>query len=88
MSTKRDNSGALFKNDRKEQETHADYRGDCLIGGQEFYMDAWLNTADSGRKYLSVRFKPKQAKQAEPPRQRPKDEKYRAGTADDSDIPF
>ena len=28
------NRGALFKNERKEQETHADYNGTINVGGQ------------------------------------------------------
>ncbi len=42
MSEKRDNSGILFKNDRKQQDNHADYQGTCMIGGIEYYMNAWL----------------------------------------------
>ena len=82
----RDNSGSLFKNERKEKETHADYRGECLIDGVAYYMDAWLKKADSGRTWMSFSFKPKEQRQ--PPKPRPKDERYRAGAQDDSDIPF
>lgn len=57
----RDNSGSLFKNERKEKDTHADYRGECLIDGVPYYMDAWLKTAESGRKWMSFSFKPKEA---------------------------
>ena len=87
----RDNSGSLFKNERKEKDTHADYRGECLIDGTAYYMDCWLKTADSGRKWMSFSFKPKQAKEEAP--RRMKDEVPRARQtkpADDfdSDIPF
>ena len=44
----------------KKEDTHADYRGTATIGGVEYFMDAWINTADSGRKYMSVKFKSKQ----------------------------
>ncbi len=88
----RDNTGSLFKNEKKEKDTHPDYRGECLIDGVAYYMDTWMKTADSGRKWMSFSFKPKQAQPAPPP-QRQKDEAYRArqpAKADDfsDDVPF
>ena len=58
MSEKRDNSGILFKNDSKQQDTHADYQGTCTIGGVEYYMNAWLKDGAKG-KFMSFSFKPK-----------------------------
>jgi hypothetical protein len=80
--TQRDNSGSMFKNERKEKETHADYRGECLIDGKEYYMDVWLKVADSGRKWMSLSFKPKGG-----PKQQARQEPRRP-QFDDSDIPF
>lgn len=54
----RDNSGALFKNEKKEKETHPDYRGTCMVNGVECYMDAWIKTGAKG-KWMSFSFKPK-----------------------------
>jgi hypothetical protein len=54
----RENSGSLFKNERKERDTHADYTGTCLIGGVEYYMNAWLKEGKKG-KFFSFSFKPK-----------------------------
>jgi uncharacterized protein (DUF736 family) len=71
-------SGSLFKNERKEKETHADYRGECMIDGQAYYMDAWVNTSKNGKKYLSVKFKAKGEKPADAP----------AFDDADSDLPF
>ena len=57
---RKDNSGALFKNDRKrEGKKDADYRGTALIAGVEYYVDAWVNESKDGRKYLGVKYKPK-----------------------------
>lgn len=54
------NTGSLFKNDRKEADTHPDYKGSALIDGLgECWLDAWINTAKDGSKYMSLKIKPK-----------------------------
>jgi len=83
----RDNSGSLFKNERKEKETHADYRGDCMIDGTAYYMDAWIKTAESGRKWMSFSFKPKGA--TPKPDTRTHAERKKPTLIDmDNDVPF
>ena len=58
---KRDGSGALFKNDRKrEGKNDPDYKGDILIGGQEYWLSAWLKDGQRG-KFMSISCQPKQA---------------------------
>ena len=58
---KKPESGALFRNDRKEKETHPDYKGDCLIDGKLYWISAWLNESkSSGTKYMSLAFKLKE----------------------------
>ena len=59
----KDNTGSLFKNDRKETDSHPDYKGSALLNGVEHWLDAWINTAKDGSKYMSVKFKPKEARQ-------------------------
>lgn len=54
---KKDNSGALFKNDRKQSDSHPDYTGKCMINGIEYYMNAWINQSKSGVNYMSFSFK-------------------------------
>ena len=82
----KDNTGSLFKNDRKETDTHPDYKGTALIGGVEHWLDAWINTAKDGTKYMSLKMKPKDAQQTGSyGRQEPQ----RAAFDDDSDsVPF
>lgn len=54
------NTGSLFKNDRKESDSHPDYKGSALIDGLgECWLDAWVNTAKDGGKYMSLKIKPK-----------------------------
>jgi hypothetical protein len=54
------NRGALFKNERKEKETQPDYTGSLNVGGVDYFLDAWLKTAESGRKFMSVSVKRKE----------------------------
>lgn len=53
----KDNSGAIFKNSRKQTDQQPDYRGDCLIGGTQYWISCWLKTSSkSGEKFFSVSF--------------------------------
>lgn len=53
------NRGVLFKNDDKADEREPDYTGSLNVDGVEFFLDAWIKTAKSGRKFMSVRVKEK-----------------------------
>lgn len=64
----KDNSGALFKNEKKEKDTHPDYTGNGMIDGREFWFSAWLKTDRNGGKFMSMAFKPKDTA---PAKQRP-----------------
>ena len=68
------NSGALFKNEKKEQDTHSDYNGNINVNGQEFWLNAWLKKSKAGKTYMSLSVKPKEAKpQATAPNDFPDD---------------
>ena len=56
---KRDNSGALFTNDKREKETHPHYQGKATIGGLEYYVSSWVKDGQKG-KFQSLSFKPVQ----------------------------
>lgn len=77
MTQQRDNSGILFKNDRKEQPNHSDYQGECTIDGKQYFMNAWLKDGKNG-KFMSFSFKPKQARQ----------QQEHEARKDDDHIPF
>ena len=62
----RDNSGSLFKNDKKESENHPDYNGSAMVNGTEMWMSAWLKTSSNGKKFMSFSFKPKDQQTAKP----------------------
>lgn len=69
-----DNSGILFKNDKKTQPKHPDYKGNATIDGLEYWLSAWIKDGKKG-KFMSLAFEQKQqqAHHAEP---------------DDDEIPF
>jgi hypothetical protein len=50
--------GALFKNPSKRPDKKdPDYTGSCIIGGNAYFMDAWINESRDGTKYMGLKFK-------------------------------
>lgn len=80
------NSGALFKNERKEKENHPDYRGRGNFDGVDFEVAAWIRKSKDGKTYMSLAFSEPYVKEdapaAAPPRAR------ETQPALDDDIPF
>jgi len=72
-------TGSLFKNDKRDKDTQPNAKGQCLIGGVEYWISAWTNDGPKG-KYQQLKFERKDAKQ----------ERYNApAKADaDDDCPF
>ena len=57
----RDMSGSLFKNERKTQPSHADYNGTIMVGGVEYWLNAWIKDGKRG-KFMSLSVKPKEGR--------------------------
>jgi hypothetical protein len=76
--------GVLFPNDRKEKDTQPDLKGNCEIGGVEYWLSAWRKEGAKGR-FLSLAFTKKEARQQRPPEPKPepKDEHDNS-----DDVPF
>jgi uncharacterized protein (DUF736 family) len=65
----RDNSGSLFRNEKKLSETHPDHTGQCMIDGTKYQVSAWIKQTKDGRKYFSLSFRTREEekpKQSEP----------------------
>lgn len=55
-------TGVLFKNDRKETDSHPDYKGSWTNEqGQEMWLNCWLNESKNGQKYMKLSASPKEA---------------------------
>lgn len=62
------NRGALFKNDRKESDSHPDYKGTANFNGVDCWVSGWIKESKAGAKFLSLSFKPKDEPKAQAPR--------------------
>jgi hypothetical protein len=58
MYQQNNNSGALFKNERKTTDKHPNATGTALIDGVEYYLSAWTKESAKG-KWQSLSFKRK-----------------------------
>lgn len=68
------NRGVLFKNEDKQSDKHADYRGNINIDGKEFWLDAWIKTSKAGKKFMSLSVKPKMAREHQAGSRNPPDQ--------------
>ena len=83
MREQRDNSGAVFKNERKEKDTHPDRTGSAMIGGVEYWVSGWLKDAGRGP-FLSLAFKRKDEGKQSKPQPAPESD----GNPTEDDVPF
>jgi len=76
---KRDNSGVLFANDKKDNEKAPNYKGNMMVDGQEYWLSAWVKEGKNG-KFLGLAVSPRDA---QPPASKPMPKNI-----DDDLIPF
>lgn len=62
----RDNEGAIFKNEKREKDTHPHGTGKAMIGGVMYWVSSWTKEGAKGR-FQSLAFKPMDANAAPKP---------------------
>ena len=77
----KDMSGSLFKNDRREKDTHPHATGSALIDGVEYWVSAWTKEGKNG-KFQSLAFRKKEEKTAQGVKRNP------GKLEEDEDVPF
>ena len=98
------NRGILSRNDRKEKDTHPDFKGTINVGGVDYWLSGWIKQKNDGTgKFFSLSLQPKeqqdQAKsqsngyppmpQRAAPQMRQASPQSTSGFSDmDSDVPF
>lgn len=60
MSYDNTNRWTLNKNDRKEKDSHPDYKGSINVGGVDYWLDGWIKDGANG-KFISGSIKRKDA---------------------------
>jgi hypothetical protein len=81
----KEGSFSLFKNSRKEKETHPDYAGSVMINGKEHYLNAWLKDGKNGKFFSGSIGKEKVPKDNFTPRGGDELPKH---TIEDDEVPF
>lgn len=61
-------TGVLFKNDRKEKDSHPDFKGSAEISGVEYWIAGWKKETKNGAA-LSLKFTEKDEQPAKHKRQ-------------------
>ena len=78
------NTGSLFKNDKKETDSHPAYKGSALVDGQEYWLSAWINETKDGNRYMKLAFKAKEEQMS----REQEAEEYHDSVDRDQDTPF
>ena len=55
---RKDSTGTLWVNTKKDTPKHPDMTGDCLIGGTQYRIAGWYATSEDGEKRLDRNGKP------------------------------
>lgn len=81
------NSGLLSRNDRKEKDSHPDFKGQINVEGKEYWLSGWVKERRDGTgKFFSLSVKPKDGQPAQPAQQ--KAAPLAGGYDLNDDIPF
>ncbi len=83
------NRGQIWPNDRKEKDTHPDFKGSVNVDGTEYWVSAWKRKPDANPKAPSLSFSLQKKDEQQAAQQAPAQQTASGGADfDDSDIPF
>jgi hypothetical protein len=77
----KDNSGVLFTNDQRKNDSHPNLKGSITVAGVDYWISAWTKTGKNG-KFLGLAVTPKDASKQVEKKTAPVGEEF------DSDLPF
>ena len=75
---KRDNSGVLFKSDKRDNERAPHYKGNITVEGKDYWLSAWIKEGKSG-KFMGLALSPKD--EQPPAKSTPRPSKHEIGRA-------
>ena len=61
------NSGVLFRNDNKQSDKHADYRGEVNVAGIDYSLNGYVRASKKGVRFIAFKLKPKMQEAAAAP---------------------
>jgi hypothetical protein len=77
-----ENRGSIWKNEKKDKDTHPDFTGSLNVNGQDYWVSAWKRKEGANPKApaLSFTVKPKEEQQSISQRAMPKQNSYASAT--------
>jgi len=63
----RDNSGVLFKSDKRDNEKAPHYKGNITVDGKDYWLSAWIKEGKGG-KFMGLALSPKDHQQKAKPK--------------------
>ncbi len=84
------NRGSIWKNEKKDKDTHPDFTGSLNVGGVEYWVSAWKRKEGAAAKApaLSFSVKPKDEQQSISQRAMPKARATEPRDDMNDEIPF
>lgn len=90
--TKRPGDFSLWKNDRKTDQKHPDYKGDGVSpDGEECWINAWVKETKTGKKFFSISIQRKGFDASQPQLESPPLQQQKLGLSQqqvEDDLPF